>query len=76
MYKPQRQVFLSFFQGNGTTMTKDMFLKWLLSEPKFVVWLSTLHRIDAADKGMIIQIIRSSSFWKELLQKVLQARNM
>jgi len=32
-------------------MTKEMFLKWLLSEPKFIVWLSTLHRIHAAVSG-------------------------
>lgn len=40
-------------QGNGTTMTKDMFLKWLLMEPKFMVWLSTLHRIHAAVSGTV-----------------------
>ena len=32
-------------------MTKDMFVKWLLTEPKFLVWLSTLHRIHAAISG-------------------------
>lgn len=37
-------------------ISEDVFMSWLMKEPQLLVWLSTLYRLKAAEKGTVIQI--------------------
>lgn len=47
---------VSCFQSHGPLgISEDVFMGWLMREPQLLVWLSTLYRLKAAEKGMVVK---------------------
>ena len=43
---------LLFFQNGGRQSVRgNVFVSWMMNEPKFIVWLPTMYRMAASETG-------------------------